>query len=120
MQLRRLVFKSVILFGRYRGKTVAQILAHKVGEDYIRWLYFNSSHIDLTPEVFAEAGIDPEHKIEKPGKSTELFDKHYSNKSNAMKNFLRIKTDHNAGANHMIKKKEILPKDQLKHLNRTK
>lgn len=75
MMLRRLTYLSKIDFGHQAGRTVEQILKSRVGRQYMIWLYFNASHIDLCEDLLNELRI--KHSLIKPGKDPELFDREY-------------------------------------------
>lgn len=75
MMLRKLTNLSRIDFGLYKGKIVDQIMSTDYGNQYMKWLYFNSSHIDLSDELFTKLNI--EHKLIKPGKDPILFEEYY-------------------------------------------
>lgn len=75
MMLRKLTNLSQIDFGLYKGKTVGQIMTTDYGIQYMKWLYFNSSHIDLSDELFTKLNID--HKLIKPGKDPDIFTEYY-------------------------------------------
>jgi hypothetical protein len=76
MILRRLVPQSKIEFGYHSGKTVQRIMEHPTGKQYLRWLYFHASHIDLTQEVMNDLEI--KHVLVKPGKDPELYEREYA------------------------------------------
>ncbi len=75
MILRKLTYKSKIDFGLHRGRTVEQILTKDSGDSYIKYLYFNASHIDLCDQLITDLNIF--HTVSKPGKDPELFETIY-------------------------------------------
>mgnify|MGYP006995573872 FL=1 len=68
--LRKLTEKSTIGFGKFNSLRVGDLLAIQ-NHTYLRWVYFNASMIDFFEEILDEIGIDPEWRIDKPGKDPE-------------------------------------------------
>ena len=68
--LRKLTAKSTMGFGKFNSLRVGDLLAIQ-NHTYLRWVYFNASMIDFFEEILNEIGIDPEWRIDKPGKDPE-------------------------------------------------
>jgi len=68
--LRTLARKSVLDFGKYKDRSIQQILDLK-NHRYLRWCYYNASKISFLPDILDEIGITEEWRIEKPGKDPE-------------------------------------------------
>ena len=69
--MRTLTLKSKLGFGKYHVNTVNEVLEIFKSKEYLRWVYYNMSHISFMPEILKE--IDVIFKIDKPGKNPELF-----------------------------------------------
>jgi len=74
MRLRKLTRKSIIGFGRYEILTIGEILImHK--DAYLRWVYYNASHINFFNDILTEIGIHEKIRIDKPGTNPDLREK---------------------------------------------
>ena len=71
--MRTLTLKSKIGFGRFADLRVGEVLNIYKKKEYLRWIYYNMSHISFMPEILEE--IDVINEINKPGKSPDLFEK---------------------------------------------
>ena len=71
--MRTLTLKSKLGFGKHCDNTVKEVLEVFKSKDYLRWVYYNMSHISFMPEILEE--IDVYVIIPKPGKAPELFEK---------------------------------------------
>lgn len=68
--LRTLARKSVLDFGKYKDRSIQQII--DLGNvRTLRWYYYNLSMISYLPDILDEIGITQEWRIEKPGKDPE-------------------------------------------------
>lgn len=70
--LRTLTKKSTLTFGKYANDTIGKLLELKKGA-YLAWCYYNLSNISFTEDILTE--LDLEHRIPKPGKDVEYYDK---------------------------------------------
>ena len=71
MVLRKMTFKSIMGFGKYADLSVKQIL--DIGDDhYLRWVYYNASHINFFDDVLQAMRIPDNGIIEKPGKNPDM------------------------------------------------
>jgi len=64
MALRKLTRKSQFKFGKYSDCTVQNIL--DLDPEYVAWVYFNQSNINLFDDILQELGIINDFVIEKP------------------------------------------------------
>ncbi len=72
LPLRTLTKKSQMKFGRFCDLKVGDLL--KVCRyEYIRWCYYNLSHINFVDEILSEVGIGEDYVIKKPGRNKEMF-----------------------------------------------
>jgi hypothetical protein len=69
--MRTLTLKSKMGFGKYSDYKVNDVLSVYKKPQYLRWIYYNMSHISFMPEILKE--IDVINEINKPGKSPDLF-----------------------------------------------
>jgi hypothetical protein len=74
---RKLTWKSVIKFGKYKDLSIQQIynLGHT---QYLRYLYYNMESISFIDEILGKInvfGLKFDYRIKKPGTNIELFDK---------------------------------------------
>lgn len=58
-------------FGKFSDLTVFEILNVFKNSEYLRWCYYNMSHISFMPDILQQ--IEVVQEISKPGKSPELF-----------------------------------------------
>ena len=65
--LRTLARKSVLDFGKYKDRSVQQIIDLK-NYRALRWYYYNYSMISFLPDILDEIGITEDMRIPKPGK----------------------------------------------------
>ena len=82
--LKKLVLKSVINFGKYKGQTVEEIL--RLGKrSYLRFVYYNINGLSFVDDILKNIGIFGEkydYRIEKPGTNPEFgkkLDEYYIN-----------------------------------------
>lgn len=68
--LRTLARKSVLDFGKYKDRSVQQVIDLK-NVRMLRWYYYNCSMISFLPDILDEIGITEEWRINKPGKDPE-------------------------------------------------
>lgn len=68
--LRTLARKSVLDFGKYKDRSVQQVIDLK-NVRILRWYYYNCSMISFLPDILDEIGITEEWRINKPGKDPE-------------------------------------------------
>ena len=68
--LRKLAWKSVLDFGKYKGQSVQQVFNfnHK---RVLRWYYYNLSKISFIQEILRAIGIEERDEIQKPGTDPE-------------------------------------------------
>lgn len=112
MMLRKLTRLSKIDFGYHAGKTVEQILNCRTGHNYMKWLYFNASHIDLCDSLINELKIN--HILIKPGKDPQIWEQEYYQDPRLPKNKSLIALD------KMIPKTNLTSKrTYLQYKNRT-
>jgi len=72
--LRKLTRKSVLNFGKNEGRSVQQLLdLHD--QNYLRWVYYNSSNIDFFSDILDELRITGDFIIAKPSKNPEMLSK---------------------------------------------
>lgn len=69
--LRTLTLKSQLKFGKMADFTVEEIIQIE-HEDYLRWVYYNSSNITFMPEILQQLGLT--QLIQKPGINRELWE----------------------------------------------
>lgn len=68
--LRTLARKSVLDFGKYKDRSIQQVIDLKnIG--VLRWYYYNCSMISFLPDILNEIGITEEWRIDKPGKDPQ-------------------------------------------------
>jgi len=68
MIFRILTLKSRLKFGNYAQDTVKSVIG--IGKkSYLRWAYYNLSHISFTDDILDEIDIPIEKRISKPGKN---------------------------------------------------
>lgn len=84
--LRKMSYKSVVGFGKYKELTVQEIinLGHTA---YLRYLYYNIEGISFVDDVLKDIGVYSDkydYRIEKPGKNPELGDELFNIKINNM------------------------------------
>lgn len=65
VRLRKLTYKSVLPYGKYKGKVVEEVKKSDVG--HLVWLYYHVEWLSYVDEVLDDLKIFPEQRIEKPG-----------------------------------------------------
>jgi len=72
--LRKLVYKSKINFGQYKGQTVEEVM--RLGKNgYLRYLYYNVEGISFIDEILKKIGVignNFDYSIKKPGKDPDM------------------------------------------------
>lgn len=84
-------------FGKYEDLSVQNLLIMNKGK-YLRWVYYNASHITFFDDILIEIGIHKDIMFDKPGRNEELFKKLSSesllifpkDRTDAERNIIRI------------------------------
>ncbi len=71
IRLRTLTRKSILLFGKYEGRSIQQLIDLRQA-NYLRWVYLYFEGISFIPEILKEIHLKP---IEKPGCDRDLAKK---------------------------------------------
>ena len=69
--MRTLTIKSTMNFGKFADLKVSEILDVFKQSEYLRWCYYNMSHISFMPDILEKINVI--EQIDKPGKAPELF-----------------------------------------------
>lgn len=72
IRLRTLTRKSIIGFGNFKDLTVGNLLDTRQHKALVR-MYYNLSNITFVPEILDEIMINPDIRIDKPGKSSQMY-----------------------------------------------
>lgn len=72
MRFRTLTEKSKMGFGKNHDLTVKSLLATNQN-DYLRWVYYNCSHISFMPNILDILCITDDFRITKPGIDSNRF-----------------------------------------------
>lgn len=72
MVFRTLTRKSLLKFGKHAEWTVEQTLS-MYESSYLRWVYYNMSHISFMDDILLHIGITKEFRIDKPGTNPEFY-----------------------------------------------